>query len=513
MSIRTGGPGRLLAGGAPSGSSPAAAVEPRPPRPSYAAIAVGSLAVAGLSLLLLPRGIAYDPWSWLIWGRELLHGQLTTTNAATSIKPLPVGLDTLFAVFGSKAAPVLWLLTARAAAIAALGLGFRLGDRLAGPVAGLLAAIGVGAISQYAGYLFFSGMSEPMATGTALLAADAAIARKHRLAFFALLLTGWLRIEVWPIALGYAAWRLWVDARERGSGPGSRRRLVERAVVAGFALLMLPVAWFGLDWIGSGTPLRSTSAASHQSQGGPLLTAHPGLATVTETVHLLPASLAVAGVVTWLWALLRVREPRWQPVRWLGAAAVVWLAVAAAMAGARVATGAPRYLMPAAGVAGVIGAAGIVWACRAVLSRGAARPLLVASVALVIGVGGGIVQLIRAVDSGLTEVAPDQQLQSLADELPTAVRLAGGGAALNRCAKVAVEGFQVPALAWVAGLHLDEVGPHPMPRGTVVQVQGRPALPAGASYRRLGAIGSGPDRIVVVSGCSPAAAAGRPASP
>ena len=38
---------------------------------------------------LLPYLPVYDPWAWLIWGRELLHGGLETA-AGPSWKPLPV---------------------------------------------------------------------------------------------------------------------------------------------------------------------------------------------------------------------------------------------------------------------------------------------------------------------------------------------------------------------------------------------------------------------------------------
>src|SRR5579875_72548 len=129
----------------------------RAPRPSYAVIALGSLVLAAISLLALPRGIAYDPWSWLVWGRQIVHLHLDTRAAATAVKPLPIGLTALFALTG-KAAPDLWLLVARAAAVAAAGLAFRLADRFAGPVAGGLAAVGVVTIEQYASYLFFTGM-------------------------------------------------------------------------------------------------------------------------------------------------------------------------------------------------------------------------------------------------------------------------------------------------------------------------------------------------------------------
>ena len=106
-------------------------------------IVVGCLALAAISLVVLPRGLAYDPWSWVIWGREIAHLDLNTRGAATAVKPLPMVFTTIFAPAGS-AAPVLWLLVARAATLLSLALAFRLGQRLGGAGAGVIAAVGFG---------------------------------------------------------------------------------------------------------------------------------------------------------------------------------------------------------------------------------------------------------------------------------------------------------------------------------------------------------------------------------
>jgi hypothetical protein len=49
------------------------------------AVCVG---VGGLSLVL-PSEASYDPWAWLVWGREVAHLHLDTTGGP-SWKPLPV---------------------------------------------------------------------------------------------------------------------------------------------------------------------------------------------------------------------------------------------------------------------------------------------------------------------------------------------------------------------------------------------------------------------------------------
>jgi len=86
------------------------------------------LALAALSVAVLPTVPSYDPWSWIVWGREIIHVNLQTTGGPTW-KPLPVIFTTVFALFG-KAAPDLWLVVARAGAFAAVVMVFRLSVRL-----------------------------------------------------------------------------------------------------------------------------------------------------------------------------------------------------------------------------------------------------------------------------------------------------------------------------------------------------------------------------------------------
>ncbi len=93
----------------------------------YLGLIVIALAVGGLSLLI-PSTPSYDPWSWIVWGREIIHVNLQTTGGPTW-KPLPVIFTTVFALFG-KAEPDLWLVVARAGAFAAVVMVFRLSVRL-----------------------------------------------------------------------------------------------------------------------------------------------------------------------------------------------------------------------------------------------------------------------------------------------------------------------------------------------------------------------------------------------
>src|SRR5437764_5245002 len=116
------------------------------PRLGLAAVAATCLAL-GLVSLAAPTTPTYDPWAWLIWGREILHLNLDT-RFGPSWKPLPVMVTTVLGLTGG-AAPALWVAIARAGGLAALALAYRVAKRLGGGVAGGLIAAACLAISSY----------------------------------------------------------------------------------------------------------------------------------------------------------------------------------------------------------------------------------------------------------------------------------------------------------------------------------------------------------------------------
>src|ERR1700728_3159853 len=99
------------------------ATQPRPVADRFAMLRGGrfyvwlvlfSLAVSAFTLTYASTP-SYDPWSWLVWGREILHRNFHIAGG-TSWKPLPVIFTTFFSLFGS-AQPNLWLLVGRAGAL------------------------------------------------------------------------------------------------------------------------------------------------------------------------------------------------------------------------------------------------------------------------------------------------------------------------------------------------------------------------------------------------------------
>src|SRR4051794_16727402 len=148
---------------------------PRRHRPALLATALVAVSLALPALTLLaPSSPSYDPFAWIVWGRELMPGAGGPPfglAGGPSWKPLPVLFTAPFSLAGD-AAPALWLLLARAALLLAVagacavamrlaaGAGAR-GAPLARAVAGVVAAL---ALLLLAGLvsLAWRGASEPL---------------------------------------------------------------------------------------------------------------------------------------------------------------------------------------------------------------------------------------------------------------------------------------------------------------------------------------------------------------
>lgn len=425
----------------------------------WAVMVLGSLVLAGATLPVLPRGIGYDPWSWLIWGREIGHLTLDTRHAATAVKPLPIFLDVVFAPAGS-AASLLWLVIARAGTVMSLLLAFRVARRLGGVLAGAAATVGLALADQYISHLPLVGMSEPMTVAAVLAAVDCHL-RQHRRATLAfLVVAGLLRPEIWPAMIGYCLWF--------GYAGGWWRRLLGATVV-----VVVPASWFVIDWFGAKQLSRSTEAATHQSQGGPLLSQVPGLATFAETWSLMSGPVLVGFLIGFAGALLAWRrDGRPGPLVWLGVGAVGWVAIDAVLAQLRWATGAPRYLLPAAGLACVVAGCLVAATARALRHRlagsgGRAPALGLAAVALVAACVPR-----AAVLAGQTDAAVEggYRQQALQERLPHAIAVAGGRRTILRCGPVNVGPFDAPRVAWQLRVPVGSLQPaREAMRGTVIE--------------------------------------------
>lgn len=413
---------------------------------------IACAALAGLSLLL-PSALAYDPWGWLVWGRELTRLALDTTGGA-SWKPGPVVVTAALAPLGA-AAPLLWLALARAAALLALVLAYRLAADLAGDdrrsrrLAGGVAACALALTGQWLRAMA-GGLAEPLLVAAVLGAVERHLAGRPRAALGLLFVAALIRVESWPFLAAYALWR-WRRA------PGERELIL-------VLLAAVPLAWFGADWIGSGSPFTGGRLAEHGQadyRGSLGLPALGGIA-------LLATPPVVAGAAATAWAARRRGERR---VTALAAPAACWVAVVVAMAAAGY-PGLPRFAYPAIAVGCVLCGAGAAWLREAAgARRGAAIAAAVVAAAILPFAVIGVVGLI---DTGSDSV----RRARLQGDLGRAIRVAGGREQVRACGGAAVNWGLQSAMAWRLDLPVSRVSTRTRLHGVVF------STPAGAFAAR-----------------------------
>jgi hypothetical protein len=336
-----------------------------------------ALALAAASLLL-PYFPVYDPWAWLIWGRELMHGGLETATGP-SWKPLPVLIDAPLSLLGG-AAPKAWLLIARTGWLCAPLLAGLLAARLAGEEAGRWrwagAALAAGSVALTADSFtppprqFTGGLSEPLLVAIVLGAIWAALDERRELALGLGTAAALLRPEAWPFLALYGL-------SVRGHHPRLRIATVAIAV-------LIPIAWFVPDIVGAGNPLEGGETAR---AGGiePL----DGLAVLGRALAA-PLAACWLGLALLLWqgALVNpwfTRAPGRdsdRPLTILLVGATAWVLLVALMAIAGFA-GLPRFLAPATAIVAVLGGIGLARSAAAASGRGLPPQAVVAATLLV----------------------------------------------------------------------------------------------------------------------------------
>ena len=313
----------------------------------------GCVVLAALSLLV-PSAPTTDPWGWIVWGREVLHLDLSTVvPGPPSWTPLPVLVTTPLALTGA-AAPTLWLFVARLGALGSLVVAARLSARLAGPWAAAIAVAGLVLSTDWL-RAFAHGYTEPLAIGLLLAAVDQHLSDRPTRALSLAALAALTRPEALALVAVYGA----IQWRRGRVAPG-----FSAAAVAGVAAL-----WIVPDWIGSGDPFHGAHVAR--------LTATTGLGATLDALRagavILPWPLALTGVAGLAIALRR----RDQRVVGIAAVAGAWGALATAL----MLAGYPalgRFFMLPAGIWCVVGAVGAVWLVRAAPEPRARVPVAVA---------------------------------------------------------------------------------------------------------------------------------------
>ena len=413
-----------------------------------------ALAVLGLTALtfLVPSAPTYDPWAWIVWGREILHLDLSTIDGP-SWKPLPVLLTTPFALFGSLA-PDLWLFVARAGAIAGVVMAFRVARRLGGVPAGAAAA-GAYVVAPWMLRNSALGNSEGLLVALGLAAFDRQLAGRPRQAFLFGLGAALLRPEAWPLLGLYGLWLLWREP--------AARRLVLAGFVALPALWLLPELW------GSGDLLRAAHRAHNPRANSAAFADDPVREVVRQFATMLTPALWIGLGTLVVMMVLRLGSGRRErrAVIVLALAAAVWVAEVAVMTNDGF-SGNARYLIMPAAVACVLAGTGIGWLVRALPARWFGGTLAIALISIVAAVGFAApsVQRLDAVRASVYYQA------RLTDGLPGAIARAGGPDRLKACGTIYTGAFQVPSVAWYMGEHTTFVQSASMPGDEPAKVPG-----------------------------------------
>jgi hypothetical protein len=330
-------------------------------------------------------------------------------------------------VLGS-AAPLAWVLFARAGAILAVWLAYR--------EAGPLAAFGVALCGGFLGYAA-TGAETGWTISFALLALGAWRAGRPRAAVLFGVGCALLRVEAWPLLLAAGA-MLW---RER---PQDRGLLVTCAV-------LVPALWFVPEWLGSGDPLRSGARARVPNPGQPATEAIPVLAALRE-------ALALPLWPLWLGVAFCPRRQR--PLLFAGLA---WIALVAVMAQAGF-SGEARYSLPGGALVAIAGAAGLPSV------GGRATLAVLVAVALLAAAAPKLV--------ALPDLRREQAWQRGLDaDLQRVIAIGGGRDALLACGRPHVGNLRGPLLAYRLDVEKRRVAFDPSPPGVVFRSSLRPGAP------------------------------------
>ncbi|MHB8658674.1 MAG: hypothetical protein ACYC91_12090 [Solirubrobacteraceae bacterium] len=412
--------------------------------------AVVCIVLAALSAAVLPTVPSYDPWSWIVWGREVFDPHLSfAITGGPSWKPLPVIFTAVWGVFGS-AGPTLWVITARAGGLLGLLAAYRLAVVLcrqagfdeqaswSGPLAGAFAAAGVGLTQDWA-YYMYRGTSEPILIGASLLAVERLVAGRRMPAFWLSVAGSLIRPEAWPFTLILAVWVWRAD----------RRQLVWLVI----GLVSIPFFWFVPPWVGSGQPLL---AATHAADYNGHLGSDPFLTVLHRGADLQVLTMLVLGLVATGLAWWRGRD---RAVLMLAAGALAWwvLVVAMTLDGY---PGLERFFLPAAAVICVLGGVGLV---RLALLAGDA-----ATEHRALAWAAAVVALIAiSIPFSTSRIAAARAQRAIAaravirlDQLGAAVAAVGGHPAVYPCHSsfAAVNHGVQTALAWKLHTTLGRVG-------------------------------------------------------
>jgi hypothetical protein len=407
---------------------------------------IASVVLLAAIVFVLVSGMRpeYDPYGWMVWGRQTLHWNLDT-NGAPSWKPLTF-LFTLPYALAGRGQQFLWMFTAVAAAFSGAVFAARIAYRLTGPAPGrryapvaaaLFAGLGVLGIDGYWQLIVYAN-SDPMIVALCLAAIDCHLSGRPRLAFTMLVLASLARPEAWLFTGIYAVWA-WRAVPQ-----------MRPLTIAG--LVAIPALWFGVSALTAKSIFRAgdlalnSVSALHGNKIGGVIGRFLGLYSV-------PMKLAAAFAVM----IAAVRRDRVSLT--LAAAAFTWVAteIAFALHGW---SAVPRLLTEPAAVMIVLAGSAV----GRVLAEPPSASVVLrwAGPVAVVALAAALVPTARSrAREAHTEIVKRRQAGIKIDRLQAVIDRLGGADRIKACGQpVTFVGFQ-STLAWMVDLNVGNVGYKP----------------------------------------------------
>jgi hypothetical protein len=410
----------------------------------------------GLAVIAFSAGLViwartrpgFDPYGWLVWGHQTIHGSLDT-NAAPSWKPLPYVFTVVYSLAGQHELR-LWMITSAAISLSGVVFAGRVAFKLtAAPperrwaawVAAVFAGLALLGIQNYFHYIL-SSQSDPMIVALCLAAIDCHLDGRPRTAFVMGALAGLGRPEVWAFLGLYWLWA-W------------RRRPDARPLLVG-GLAVMALLWFGIPALTSRTPF---VAAANAMDSGRRLTSNQVGGTIQRflDLHQLPLELAaLLGVALAAWR--RGWADRVTLVLAGGVVGWVIIEIAFALHGW---PGLPRYMFEAAGVTIVL--AGVcVGRLLADPPRLPSLPARAPNWAAALLVAALVVSLVPPAISGARAEHSDLRTQRIRTQqigrLSAVVSRLGGAARLRACGEPLTRLEYQTVLAYTLGVNVSTIG-------------------------------------------------------
>jgi hypothetical protein len=400
----------------------------------------------------------YDPYGWMIWGYQALHGSLNL-GGAPSWKPMPLLFTAPFALFGNNAQLWLWMTTAVAMSFAgcifAGRIAFRVVDeggrhRWPAIASAVFAAVMLLVIfdSTHYSYLHYilSVQSDPPLVSCVLAAIDMHLIGRRRWAVAALTLASLGRPEAWPALVLYALWCLRKDPE-----------MLRFLIICGVIILVM---WFGIPTITNHKPLIAGDLAADSPR---MLHSNKIIGTIGrfKALNQWPVWLC-AGIGT-AWAAFRLRRKDPDPsghntiILVLFANCMLWVFVEIIFS-LKGLPGVPRYMFEPAAVSIVIAAIAFGWLLSEI-PRFFKVPWVV-GLLVIAGITGAIVPgaLARARNEH-KELRGERVRATELSALAGIIHASGGVTHLEQCGTPVMGSDQYASvLGWLMHLNTGQIG-------------------------------------------------------